>query len=410
MRFTERAIKALRPANGDIFAWDAALAGFGLRMKPSGRASYLIQYRTRTGATRRMVLGPVGTFKVEEARARARKLLVAARDGEDPSADRKADRGVATMRGLCERFLRDHAEPRSKPSYLKQQRRMIETRIIPALGGKAVADVTRADVVALHNGMRESPYEANRVLALLSVIFRQAEIWRLRPEASNPCRLIPRYPEKRRERLLTDDEVARIHAALAEAERTDTEPASAVLAIRLLFATACRAGEIVGDAPGLQWDYLRHDTREIAWPDSKSGFMVKPLTREAAALLKGAKRIVGNPHVCVNGDRDGALPLSSLQKVWARILKRAKVAHCGLHAIRHRAATDIANNPDIPVHVGMRLTGHKTVSTYLRYLHVERDRVRKAAEKVSAQRQAMVKAKAKAAKAGNVVALAAVRQ
>lgn len=409
MKFTEKSVASLKAGERDLFAWDDALPGFGLRLKPSGAASYLIQYRTKGGATRRMVLGPVAAYKLEQARQRAGKLLVATREGADPSADRKADRIAPTMRALCERFLRDHAETRSKPSYLKQQRRMVETRIVPALGAKHVADVTRGDVVSLHNRLRDTPTEGNRVLALLSVIFRQAELWHLRPEATNPCRLVPRYPEKRRERLLTDDEVARIHRALIEAERAATETPSVILAIRLLFATACRAGEIVGDAPGLRWDYLRHDTREIAWPDSKTGFMVKPLTREGAALLKTAERVVGNPHVCVNADRDGPLTINTLEKAWARLLKEAGIAHCGLHAIRHRAATDIANNPDIPIHVGMRLTGHKTVSTYLRYLHAERDRVRQAAEKVSTQRQAMVKAKTKAAKTGNVVAIAAAR-
>lgn len=409
MKFTEKSVASLKAGECDLFAWDDALPGFGLRVKPSGAASYLIQYRTKGGATRRMVLGPVAAYRLEQARQRAGKLLVAAREGADPSANRKADRVAPTMRALCERFLRDHAETRSKPSYLKQQRRMVETRIIPALGSKQVADVTRADVVALHNKLRDTPTEGNRVLALLSVIFRQAELWHLRPESTNPCRLVPRYPEKRRERLLSDDEVARIHHALSEAERTGTQAASVVLAVRLLFATACRAGEIIGDAPGLRWDYLRPDTREIAWPDSKTGFMVKPLTREGAALLKSAGRLVGNPHVCVNADRDGPLTISTLEKAWASILEKAEVAHCGLHAIRHRAATDIANNPDIPVHVGMKLTGHKTVSTYMRYLHVDRDRVRNAAEKVSTQRQAMVKAKAKATKTGNVVALTAAR-
>jgi integrase len=73
------------------------------------------------------------------------------------------------------------------------------------------------------------------------------------------------------------------------------------------------------------------------------------------------------------------------------LLKVVEVKHCGLHAIRHRAATDIANNPDIPIHVGMKLTGHKTVVTYLRYVHAHQQQARKAAEQVSRQRLAMLK-------------------
>ena len=89
--------------------------------------------------------------------------------------------------------------------------------------------------------------------------------------------------------------------------------------------------------------------------------------------------------------RQGPVTLSALEAAWRRLLQAAKVDHCGLHAIRHRAATDIANNPDIPLQVGMSLTGHKTAATYLRYLHSHKEQARDAAERVSRQRLAMLK-------------------
>jgi integrase len=92
--------------------------------------------------------------------------------------------------------------------------------------------------------------------------------------------------------------------------------------------------------------------------------------------------------------------LYALEAAWRRLLEAAKVEHCGLHAIRHRAATDIANNPDIPMHVGMQLTGHKTAATYLRYLHAHKKQAHEAAERVSRQRLAMLKRPA-----GKVVSL-----
>jgi integrase len=160
-----------------------------------------------------------------------------------------------------------------------------------------------------------------------------------------------------------------------------------LLAIRLLFSTACRASEILG----LKWEYIDRDNGDLVWPDSKTGHMRKPLTKETGALLKGAERVVGNAFVCVGADRAGPLSIFAVEAAWRRLLAAAKVAHCGLHAIRHRAATDIANNPTIPLHVGMKLTGHKTPATYFRYLHAHAEQARKAAEKVSRQRQAIVK-------------------
>lgn len=391
MKLTERAVASLKPAAQDVFAWDEALPGFGVRLKPTGVAAYVIQYRNADHVSKRYTLGKTTELRLEAARQRAARLLAQVKDeraAADPAADRKERRHAATVADLCERFLTDHAEQHSKPSYLKQQRRMIETKIKPELGSLPIRALSRANIQALHLGMRSTPYEANRVLALLSVILKLAEHWKLRDEGTNPARGIQKYREKRRERLLTDAEVARIYQAMGEAERTRTLPDSALLAIRLLFGTACRAGEILG----LQWSFVDHDNSELVWPDSKTGHMRKPLTSETAALLAQAAKVVGNPFVCADTGTNG-LKLPALERVWRRLLKMAEVEHCGLHAIRHRSATDIANNPDIPMHVGMRLTGHKTATTYLRYLHSHAEQARKAAEKVSRQRLAILSRK-----------------
>ena len=388
MKLTERAVASLKPADRDVFAWDDALPGFGVRLKPTGVAAYVIQYRNADHVSKRYTLGKTTELRLEAARQRAARLLADVKDeraAADPAADRKERRRAATVADLCERFLTDHAELHSKPSYLKQQRRMIETKIKPEFGSLPIRALSRANIQALHLGMRWTPYEANRVLALLSVILKLAEQWKLRDEGTNPARGIQKYREKRRERLLTDAEVARIYGAMGEAERTRTLPDNALLAIRLLFSTACRASEILG----LRWDYIDGDSGELVWPDSKSGYMRKPLTKESAALLEQAARVIGNPIVCANGGT-GALKLFALERVWRRLLESAEVEHCGLHAIRHRAATDIANNPEVPMHVGMALTGHKTASTYLRYLHSHTEQAREVAEKVSRQRLAIL--------------------
>jgi integrase len=230
---------------------------------------------------------------------------------------------------------------------------------------------------------------ANRVIALASVIFNHAELWGVRPEGSNPCLRVKRFREGRRERLLTDGEVAAIFDAVDASERDGWEDHSTILAIRLLFATACRASEI----RELQWDFIDAAAGEIAWPDSKTGKMRKPLTEEIRQLLADARadRVVGSLFVCpAILNRAAPLPMATLEKAWRRILDRAGVARCGLHAIRHRAATDIANS-GAPIQVGMRLTGHKTATTYLRYLHAERDQTLAAAEAVSKGRAARVR-------------------
>src|SRR5258708_6474157 len=108
-KITKRLVDALRPdrTGRDAFRWDAgdgALKGFGVRMKPSGVASYLVQYRNQEGRTRRLVLGRIGEFTPDEARQLAGDKLKAARKGADPSADRHATRDAMSVSELCDLY------------------------------------------------------------------------------------------------------------------------------------------------------------------------------------------------------------------------------------------------------------------------------------------------------------------
>jgi hypothetical protein len=90
-KLTKRHVDSIASdSNREVFAWDSELRGFGLRAKPSGAKTYLIQYRNSEGRTRRLVLGRHGVLTPEQARDIARQKLAAVARGEDPSADRRA--------------------------------------------------------------------------------------------------------------------------------------------------------------------------------------------------------------------------------------------------------------------------------------------------------------------------------
>jgi hypothetical protein len=118
-QITKRLVDRLRPSDAEYFAWDGKLAGFGLRVQPTGAKTYVVKYRAGSGRgapTRRVTLGRVGTLTPDEARALARKALGAVAHGSDPAALRAAERRASTLRELAEIFLAEHVEAKRKPT------------------------------------------------------------------------------------------------------------------------------------------------------------------------------------------------------------------------------------------------------------------------------------------------------
>ncbi|MFO1058751.1 MAG: integrase arm-type DNA-binding domain-containing protein [Dongiaceae bacterium] len=215
----------------------------GVRVKPSGRKSFLIQYRNRGGASRRYTLGPVGTLKVEEARECARRQLVDVRDGADAAAERDHHRQAQTVGELAAQYMAQHAAVKKKASSARTDAMNLRNHVLPALGSRKIQDIVRADIARLHHSMAATPGAANRVLALVSKMFNLSEKWGLRPDGTNPCRHVERNRERKMSRFLRVEELGRLGNALAAAERMGTLAPLAAAAIRLLSLTGLRAGE-----------------------------------------------------------------------------------------------------------------------------------------------------------------------
>ena len=180
------------------------------------------------------------------------------------------------------------------------------------------------------------------------------------------------FPENSGTRLLTDDEVRRIFSNLANVECQRSMHPTLILGIRLQFALAARVSEVCD----LRWDWIDWDRRSITWPDSKTGGMTKLIGTEVIDLLKRADRSGRSVYVCPAIRDPSRRPLGKFtySHAWRRLLKLAGVPHAGTHAIRHRAATDIANSIT-NVRTGMAMTGHQTVAMFMRYVHPEREHI-----------------------------------
>jgi hypothetical protein len=218
-RISKRSVDALAcpPDRDRRFLWDDALAGFGVAAFPTGKKSYVAQFR-KDGRTRRVSIGDHGRLTPEEARSQAKTILGQVEQGVDPAAERRKARAVPTFSEVAGEFMRLHVKAKRKGRTHADYDALLKGRILPAIGNMRIVDLRRADVARLHSKLSGARYPANRSLALISSIWN----WAARRDevtfADNPAKGIERYPEKGRERYLTSQELARLGDALREGE------------------------------------------------------------------------------------------------------------------------------------------------------------------------------------------------
>jgi hypothetical protein len=222
VRLTKRAIDQAKPLPEPYFVWDGELKGFGARIDPGGAKTFAVRYRPKghgASAPKRFItIGRYGPLTVDEARNRAKEILGAAATGADPAADLAFRRAASTFKEIADLFLKEHAGPKRKFSTTQSYESLLNAYAIPALGNRKAEGVTRAEVARLHGQIGDRPYQANRLLAVIGSLYTFAERHGLVPENCNPARKIEKFPEDRRERFLTPDELERLGAAIREGE------------------------------------------------------------------------------------------------------------------------------------------------------------------------------------------------
>jgi integrase len=373
---TKDAVEALKP--GEII-WDGgkgAVVGFAARRQKGSAVSYLIKYTTRDGRQRWYTIGRHGSpWTLEEARAVALQTLAAIKRGGDPASDRAAARTAITVAELADCYLTEHVETKRQPRTARNYRDVLNRFILPDLGRKRAREVTRQDVAALHHANRATPTQANRMLAVLSAMFNFAERREQRPDGTNPCRHVERFPERKRERFLSADEMARLGKALAVYERSPL----AVAAIRLLVFTGARLDEVLG----LKWEWIDFGRSAARLPDSKTGAKTLHLPPPALEILGELPRRSDY----VLGAKRGT---TFIEAPWRRIRAAAGLDDVRLHDLRHSFAS-VAATGGMGLPIIGKMLGHTQAQTTQRYAHLASDPVKEAAATVAARIAAAMK-------------------
>ena len=375
---SNRTVAALKVARDTVF-WDRDLTGFGVRVYPTGGKVYIAQARGPDGP-KRMTVGRHDVLHADQARQRAALIIARIKAGEEPLPLPLAARinGGPTVADLAARYLEEHVEVKLKPNTQRQARGVLHRHILPALGKMPLVAVERAQVVDLQQKLCDRPVTANRAVKVLSHMYRLGEGWGMVPEGCDPCRSIEKYPERRRERFLTDAEFVRLGRVLDEAVDSASASPIAVAAIRLLMLTGCRKNEILT----LRWTDVDLEAGELHLADAKAGPRTVQLPPTAVRLFETLPRREGCPWVFPGEDREGRFSGGGLDHAWQTVRTHAELEDVRLHDLRHSfASRALALGETLPV-IG-KLLGHSNIETTARYAHLAHDSIHEAAERIA---------------------------
>lgn len=359
--------RKMPPAPSEYVIWDTELAGFGMRVRPSGNRYWFVRLRRR-GRHCRVSLGKVDEVDALTARGEARnRLAEVALDG----LPRRVSVKVAPLfSDYSDEFWTDYAR-HWKGSTQKRNLDAINRDLLPRFGKMRLDLIGKSDVVRWRDDCANaSEGKFNRAVPVLAAMFKYAAQLGYIRKGSNPCRGMPRFKTKPKERFLSPQEFRRLARELDADEAI--YPAQ-VAATRLLIFTGARVGEI----RDLEWDWVQ--LPRLLLPDSKTGPKTIWLNSQAVRILEGIKKREDSKYVFAN--QSGARPIH-IDNWWYPFRKRCALPDVRIHDLRHSFAS-VAVREKVPLATIGGLLGHVLPETTARYAHLADETIADAASRVS---------------------------
>lgn len=382
---------------------DTRLKGLVLRVMPSGVKSFYCEY----ARGKRVWLGRADVLGIAEARESARAILAEAYRGIDPIEARKPKPGVPTFRAFLDGDYATWAKANQK-AHAQNLKRLATA--FKSLLDKRLDEITGLDVERWRAGEIErglSLETINRDISSIKACFNRAVDWDILTANALAKVKKSRTDDCLKVRFLSDDEEARLRAALdAREERRRTErdsanhwrrergyvllPSLRVLAftdhVKPLVLLSINTGLRRGELFDLTWANVDLDRRILtvtgATAKSKRTRHV-PLNREATLVLRGwrAQSDALDWLVFLN---DAGLRFDRVNFSWRRLLKDAGITAFRWHDMRHHFASRLVMG-GVDLNTVRELLGHSDYAMTLRYAHLAPEHKLKAVEVLDRQ-------------------------
>lgn len=269
--------------------------GLTFTLSKAGTASWTLRYMLQ-GRAKELTLGNYPDITLSAARKLASEHRVSVDKGQDPAAEKRAERQKLkaswTVRGVAEDLdQKVLSSGELAPQTVKVKRWDLKNIVLPRLGTMNVQDVTPLDIVDMLDRSGRSWTMQNRFLTTVTQVFDHAigrQLIRINPAAGIKLKSLmgPRPPVRKRV-MLTEEELRNL---LASVDEIGSENA---LALKIMLATCVRKSELAK----ARWEYVDFERGTWFVPDenvkTRTGFLV-PITPTVATWFQALKNLAGN--------------------------------------------------------------------------------------------------------------------
>lgn len=365
-RLSARGIPHLDPGE----YWDELVSGLHLRVGKT-RRTFALRYRL-DGKQRRDKLGVYDPdhYTLAEAREEARQKLALADAGEDPREEEDEPQDAPTFASEAKRVLARRANVEGlRASTVEERERILEKILEPAWGDRPPESIGRSDVKDLRSSLADTPTQANRTIAIVSLIFNELLDDEL--VEANPAHRVRKLPEARRTRWLSREEIR------AAWELFTSMGLVMGGALKIAKLTAQR----IGSVRAMRWDEIHGETWRIPAGKFKGGREHwVPISSEARAVLDDLRGL--HPEWVFPALRSDSQTghVGQTDSALNREVRKTDMAPFRAHDLRqtfrtHATRPAESTDPDIPPGCGVApeaadaVLGHKEDTVALSHYH-----------------------------------------
>ena len=270
------------------------------------------------------------------------------------------DRKNITFKALKERFMSEvvvHLSDATERNYSR-----MTDELVKVFGKRSIQGITRQEIIRYHDGLRATPFEANRRVGLIRLLFQKALDWGYL--SVNQADGIKKFKEKKHKLRLT--------APILFGKIYPNASTMLKRAIMLAFHLVQHENEI----KRLQWKHFDLEQHIVSFTRRKTDEDIVINYSANSALMTFLKKLKTSrkdlsPYLISQQSKKGWMPYNHFRSMWLKALEEAgyEIGTYKFKEIRHLANT-LMKDANISVDKRRAMTGHKTIQANEVYTHV----------------------------------------